>query len=646
MNDQLEATEALFEPNVFLSYSGERSKALAVILKNALGQIDGVTAWLADADIYAGDDWREKVTSALERAAVGVLCLTRENHRSPWVHFEAGHLAHYRDTPVIPYRLELEVHELEGPLAQYQTCACDERGTFELFRSVVKKALGVELEEERFGQIWPDLRARLEAIPESPSSLLDRYELEQEPRLVRNGETIVTGERAYNLLLHMFRSERFDCFRAFDLAFRRWEELLDSLESQVNNYSRRILLHLEAVFKEQRCNSFRRILVIDRDHIDTDKALEVLDQIAKLEDRWRRTTRTEVETRVYFSTHGDLDRKTIASLHDFAVFCGDEDLAIVEKTLTSPADTEAEHPQCSIIHRSQDVLQMKNAFDKFWSKSIGIPDASSDLRQSALDPKIAECLRLFRERVTEPNCAVVVEAGYLDLRDPSSPDRLEHLDDALRLFSRIRRDTTVGHERVLPEAFLNDFTDELCQARACGLEMNERGEKLQASKIAKKILGERYCFYDLPTPHVFGMKGTRDRAASFMLAQLKADHPDVTRDVGEDGQEDIYLEDTPHGRVLLGYLRNGGTHFVPRCTSLIAQHYWDLYSWASETIEPMHTLWQFDFNFWIERQSVRDGAAVAFQLYPWPDDISLNIVNFLYAPGDDEARRFDIHSHP
>jgi hypothetical protein len=76
---------------VFMSWSGDRSRAFAEQLKPWLEQVlPGTDVWLSSEDIDKGTIWFTEIIGELERCHVGVICVTRENHLSPWIHFEAG----------------------------------------------------------------------------------------------------------------------------------------------------------------------------------------------------------------------------------------------------------------------------------------------------------------------------------------------------------------------------------------------------------------------------------------------------------------------------------------------------------------------------------------------------------------------------
>ena len=496
--------------DVFLSWSGERSHRVAELLREWLQSFGNLRTWVSTVDIAAGARWRQELDRALTKAKIGVLCVTPENHSSRWLNFEAGALSRASTARTVPYLIGTSSHRLQGPLAAFQVTQADKKGSLELLKAITKAVRGSEASDREFEEQWPRLESGLRDLP--GPTYLDRYESEQEPHLERRGRTRVTGERAYNVLLHMFRRESFEEFLAFDLAFRRWEELLDQRETQVVNYSKQIITHIDALLEERRCQRFRRALFIDPDLVDRERAVRVLEILADREERWRKLHRVEVETRVYLSTRKDTLRPRIAAAHDFAAFRGKEDLAIVETTRTSPADEEAEHPQCDIVTESGEVARLQEIFDEFWERTLSLGEAITELREPDLDPKLADCLRTFLYEKSGNDCAVVIEAAYLDLRDPQSQDRLEHLDDALRLYCRMRRRAKEIANRVLLDAFLNDFTDaELCPVESCGETLDSHQNVERASEVARRLLHQHYRMFDLDSPRLFGMRKTRDR---------------------------------------------------------------------------------------------------------------------------------------
>jgi hypothetical protein len=79
---------------VFISWSGQRSRAVAEVLRTWLPKvIQSLDPWMSDEDIDAGSRWLADVTTSLNQAKVGLICVTPENQHKPWLLFEAGALS-------------------------------------------------------------------------------------------------------------------------------------------------------------------------------------------------------------------------------------------------------------------------------------------------------------------------------------------------------------------------------------------------------------------------------------------------------------------------------------------------------------------------------------------------------------------------
>lgn len=162
---------------VFISWSGEQSKQLALALKEWLPLVlHYVEPWLSQADINAGERWADEVAKELEACNFGIICVTRENLNSAWILFEAGALAKSLQTNgsrVIPLLLDLDFSEISGPLAQFQAKKVEMQGVLETVQSL-NQAAATPASDERirqlFGPLWPTLDAKVAAIPKGKSS--------------------------------------------------------------------------------------------------------------------------------------------------------------------------------------------------------------------------------------------------------------------------------------------------------------------------------------------------------------------------------------------------------------------------------------------------------------------------------------------
>jgi hypothetical protein len=80
--------------NIFISWSGDRSKAIAETLKDWLPRVlQSARPWLSTRDIEKGTRSLSEMNKALGGMGFGITCLTPENRQAPWILFEAGALS-------------------------------------------------------------------------------------------------------------------------------------------------------------------------------------------------------------------------------------------------------------------------------------------------------------------------------------------------------------------------------------------------------------------------------------------------------------------------------------------------------------------------------------------------------------------------
>lgn len=182
---------------VFISWSGSRSKAVAVALRDWLPLVlQYVKPWVSDKDIGAGERWAQSIAGELESANFGIICITPENLQSEWILFEAGALSKSMlDAKVIPLLFKLELSDLSGPLSQFQAQKVDESGLMEIVRAINKVAEGQTSEQivnRLVPQLWSSLEAELVKIPDAQPT--GKHLRPQQEIL----EELVTGVRGLN----------------------------------------------------------------------------------------------------------------------------------------------------------------------------------------------------------------------------------------------------------------------------------------------------------------------------------------------------------------------------------------------------------------------------------------------------------------
>jgi hypothetical protein len=147
---------------IFMSWSGEQSRAFAEQLKPWLEQVlPGTDVWLSSEDIDKGTIWFTEIVQRLDRCHCGVICITRENHLSPWIHFEAGGMVKgLGKMRVATILLDMDYSELQQPLSQFNALRLNRLGAWHLVKSfnrVSDRPIKDRVLERTFEKFWPDL---------------------------------------------------------------------------------------------------------------------------------------------------------------------------------------------------------------------------------------------------------------------------------------------------------------------------------------------------------------------------------------------------------------------------------------------------------------------------------------------------------
>lgn len=159
---------------VFISWSGERSQAVALALKKWIQLVlHYAEPWVSEVDIAAGERWAQVVAKELEACHFGIVCVTPENMTSPWVLFEAGALAKSMQGKVIPVLFDLELSDVSGPLSQFQAKKIGKPGLAEIILSINQTAEKGDPDDrvkEMIDALWPKFEALIEHIPDDAPS--------------------------------------------------------------------------------------------------------------------------------------------------------------------------------------------------------------------------------------------------------------------------------------------------------------------------------------------------------------------------------------------------------------------------------------------------------------------------------------------
>lgn len=156
--------------NVFLSWSGQRSKEVANLLSDWLCcVIQASRPWISTRDLDRGSLWFGEINNHLKDTTVGIICLTQENKTRPWILFEAGALAKGLSTSrVCTLLVDLEPKDIEDPLAQFNHTFPTRESVLGLVKTLnntlASNGLDNRILEQVFITYWPQFEKRFAEI--------------------------------------------------------------------------------------------------------------------------------------------------------------------------------------------------------------------------------------------------------------------------------------------------------------------------------------------------------------------------------------------------------------------------------------------------------------------------------------------------
>lgn len=185
-----------FGVEIFLSWSGGRSKAVAEALRIWLPKVNpAFKPWLSTADIDKGARWASDVAERLETARAGIICLTPSNLHADWLLWEAGALSKtIKNTHVCTLLIGLEPSDVKPPLSQFQATRTTKDDMLALLSTLNSKledrAIPAVNLPETFSLWWPRLEAVFSKLPQdedaAPTKRPERELIEEILALVRS----------------------------------------------------------------------------------------------------------------------------------------------------------------------------------------------------------------------------------------------------------------------------------------------------------------------------------------------------------------------------------------------------------------------------------------------------------------------------
>ncbi len=181
---------------VFISWSGKPSKYIAETLSNWLEQVLQVAEPWISADIEKGKRWSIEISDKLKESKMAIICLTKDNLDSKWIHFEAGAIAKTDDAQVCTFLYNLNPTDVQQPLSQFQNTKNEKEDILKLVKTInsrIGNYGGKPLKEINlesvFETFYPQLEEKLKLTPEASETVNERTEkdmIEESLQILRN----------------------------------------------------------------------------------------------------------------------------------------------------------------------------------------------------------------------------------------------------------------------------------------------------------------------------------------------------------------------------------------------------------------------------------------------------------------------------
>lgn len=154
---------------VFMSWSGEHSKAVAELIHEWIGCVlQAVEPWMSTEGLDHGGIWFTDIIKELGDTSTGIICLTQENKAAPWILFEAGLLLKgLTKNKVCVFLVDLKTTDVGQPLSNFNHTPPNKEGVQKLIATLNKdlpKPLDAAHLNKMFEKFWPDFESKLAEI--------------------------------------------------------------------------------------------------------------------------------------------------------------------------------------------------------------------------------------------------------------------------------------------------------------------------------------------------------------------------------------------------------------------------------------------------------------------------------------------------
>jgi hypothetical protein len=155
--------------------------------------LQAVEPFMSSGDILAGSRGERVIASELAETDFGIVCVTAENQREPWINFEAGALAKLPQGHVVPIGIDLAPADIERPLGQFQARTISREDLREVVVSLnaaCNPSISIEILDETFDRWWSDLEQGLQFARDLPQAAKPVVERSEDSKLDEVLETV------------------------------------------------------------------------------------------------------------------------------------------------------------------------------------------------------------------------------------------------------------------------------------------------------------------------------------------------------------------------------------------------------------------------------------------------------------------------
>jgi hypothetical protein len=226
--------------DIFLSWSGVTSKRVAEQLKQFLPSvIQSIKPFYSSDDISKGKRWSAEISNKLQSCELGIIILTKDNLKAPWIMFESGALSKNITTGrVCTLLLGISDTDVQSPLTEFQNTKFIKDDVHKLLHDInsmlAKSAIDNAVLTKTFNKMWPDLEHEVNTILSEDNVSNEKEKITTDRELL---EESVRYLRQMNLRHIMFNRDDFDFSKGSQVIFDIEDEHIAFYDQDKELYS-------------------------------------------------------------------------------------------------------------------------------------------------------------------------------------------------------------------------------------------------------------------------------------------------------------------------------------------------------------------------------------------------------------------------